>query len=253
MRHTLTFLSVTLFLFALAGCSEKPSKPLTADQVVTRAIDSSGGDLYRTSQVSFVFRDREYRYYRDGGQRVYERLTQTDSGLVRDILHGGNFRREVADREVPLPDSLQLAYGNSVNSVHYFAYLPFGLNDPAVNRELLGESELEGERYYKVRVTFDREGGGTDYDDVFVYWFNTRTYLPDYLAYAYHTNGGGLRFRKAYNPRVVAGIRFQDYINYKADKEASVEALDSLFLAGKLEELSRVELKDIRVTPGSYN
>ena len=255
MKTIQTCLLATLSLVLTTSCREQVPSPeaLTADTIVTRSIEASGGDAYRDSRVRFTFRERTYRYYRDGDQRVYERETVTDSGALRDILKGSSFTRLLDSVEIPLPDSLQTLFGNSVNSGHYFAYLPYGLKDPAAKRELLGEVELEGSRYYKIRVTFDQQGGGDDFEDVFVYWFNTKTLFPDYLAYLYHTNGGGLRFRKGYNPRVVGGLRFQDYINYKAEMGTPVAALDSLYAAGSLEEVSRIELSDIEVTPGNYN
>lgn len=237
----------------LSQCGEAPEKPLTADEIVIRSIDSAGGQAYLENAIAFKFRNRTYRYHREAGQRVYERETQTDSGVITDILQGGAFTRLFDSTAVALPDSLQQRYGNSVNSVHYFAYLPYGLNDAAVNRELLGKVALKGQEYYKVRVTFDQQGGGEDFEDVFVYWFNTQSFNPDYLAYEYHTNGGGLRFREAYNTRRIGGIRFQDYINYKAEVGLPVAGLDSIYGAGGLEELSRIELEEVTVTPGSYN
>ncbi|HEY0110275.1 MAG TPA: hypothetical protein VGB67_11635, partial [Fibrella sp.] len=62
---------------------------------------------------------------------------------------------------------------------------------------------------------------------------------------------GGPRFRKAINPQVVGGIRFQDYINYKGDEKdtTSVSSYDRRYEAKQLPELSRIEQKNIRVTP----
>ena len=153
-----------------------------------------------------------------------------------------------------MPDSLANIYSNSINSVHYFAYLPYGLNDPAVNKEFLGEMAIKGKDYYKVKVTFDQENGGDDFDDVYIYWFNKETFKPEYLAYEFHVNGGGLRFREAYNERYVNGIRFVDYNNYKSVSDSqSIYEIDSLFNKGELELLSKIELKDVVVSPGNYN
>ena len=69
----------------------------------------------------------------------------------------------------------------------------------------------------------------------------------DYLAYSYHTDGGGMRFRASYNVRTVGGIRFADYVNYEADPSLQIETLDELFTEGKLKELSRIELVNIKV------
>ncbi|MEL7534879.1 MAG: DUF6503 family protein, partial [Bacteroidota bacterium] len=133
-------------------------------------------------------------------------------------------------------------YSNSVNSVLYFIRLPYGLNDPAVNKKYLGEESIKGKKYHKIEVTFEQEGGGKDYDDVFVYWLDQQSHYLDYLAYSYETDGGGLRFRKAFNARTIGGIRFQDYVNYKAELQAGREAasLGLLYEAAELDSLSSI-------------
>lgn len=240
-------------LIASLGC--KPDKPFIPDAqgIVDGAIEAAGGDRYRSSRIRFVFREREYITFREGGQRVLQRITETDTGRIADVKRGNGFVRTIEGTPVELADTTRQKLSDAVNSVHYFAYLPYGLNDPAVNKAYLGTGKIGDVDYHKIQVTFDREGGGTDYDDVFVYWFHTRTLLPEYLAYEYHTNGGGKRFREAYNERRVGGIRFVDYRNFKYNGPLPVSELDSLFEKGELEELSRIELTDVRVTPGSYN
>jgi len=59
-------------------------------------------------------------------------------------------------------------------------------------------------------------------------------------------NKGGVRFRSAYNRRVIDGIIFQDFINYKAKIGTPLFDLPSLYEKGELEELSRIETKDIQ-------
>ena len=248
--------SVLIFLFlliALAACKPKAPEPLSAVEVVDSAIAVAGGPLYRTSRISFDFRERTYESFMEDGSKVLTRETATDSGLIRDVRSSDTFKRFLGDSLLTLADSTARKYSNSVNSVHYFAYLPYGLNDRAVNKELLGKVTLKDTEYYKIRVTFQEEGGGEDFEDIFVYWFNTQTFRPDYLAYEFQTNGGGMRFREAYNDRDVGGIRFQDYINYKPAEKASVEDLDRLYSEGKLQELSRIELSRFSVIPGNYN
>lgn len=240
-----TYAILFLVLLGLA-CKEEP-KVFTAQEIVDASIEAAGGEVYEQSHISFNFRDTNYVLERQEGRRILKRIAVTDTAVVVDRLSGDTLSREINEKAVALPDSLKTAYSASVNSVHYFAYLPQGLNDPAVNKELLGLTKIGDNNYYKVKVTFDQEGGGTDYQDVFVYWFNKETLAPDFLAYEYHTDGGGMRFREAFNERTVNGMRFVDYRNYKPKEKVAVTALDSLFMAGKLEQLSVIELKDVDV------
>jgi hypothetical protein len=61
-------------------------------------------------------------------------------------------------------------------------------------------------------------------------------------------NKGGIRFREANNPRIITGMRFVDYNNYKIDDyNTDLCNLDELFEEGKLELLSTIKTEDIVV------
>ena len=122
-----------------------------------------------------------------------------------------------------------------------------------MNKKLLGETQIGDSQYYRVEVTFDEKGGGEDYDDIYIYWINKETFKTDYLAYEFNIDGGGTRFREAFNERIINGIRFVDYNNYKATANISVYELEALFKIKELELLSTIRLEDIDVNPDNYN
>jgi len=99
-----------------------------------------------------------------------------------------------------------------------------------------------------VKISFQQEGGGADHHDVFMYWIHKNDFTIDYLAYKFQVDDGGIRFRKAFNQRVVEGIRFADYENYSIeDFSTPLKDLDELYEAGKLELLSTIETENIQV------
>jgi len=242
-------LFMVLGLWACKSPKETGNEPVDpAQAAVDQAIAFHGGDAFDSASLQFIFRDRLYKRQRNGGRYQYERIfTNPDDSTeqVRDILTNDGFTREVNGQLSAVEDSMAFKYSNSINSVIYFALLPYRLNDPAVFKKYLGESTLKGKSYHKVQVTFAEEGGGKDFEDVFHYWFDTETHQMDYLAYSYLTDGGGIRFREAFNPRRVGGILFQDFINYKMDKTLPLESADSLFEAGELEKLSEIVLEEV--------
>ena len=241
------------FVLSALGCGKLAENSPSAQEIVDRSIEASGGHRYTSSNIAFFFRDMKYVMEQTPEGRTLKRIKITDTTRVTDIRKHDGFVRQVDGQTVEVPDSMATRYSNSINSVHYFAYLPFGLNDEAVNKELLGEVKIGSRDYYKVRVTFDKLGGGKDYEDIYVYWFDKKTFKPDYLAYEFEVDGGGLRFRKAYNERYVGGIRFVDYENYDVKTGPRPSQLDSLYKAGALELLSKIELTEITVNPDSYN
>ena len=224
--------------------------PSKAQQIIDQAIVAHGAAKVANSRIEFDFRGRHYVSNREGGVFTYERIfTDTSSGeKIRDVLNNNGFFREVDGRRVDLSARDSAAYANSVNSVIYFALLPYYLNDPAVEKEYLGETTIKGESYHEVKITFRQEGGGKDFQDEFIYWIHRERHTMDYLAYNYDTDETGARFREAYNIRTVGGIRFADYINYKPKEETmKVATFDDLYGQNQLEELSRIELENVEV------
>ena len=230
----------------LISCDSKLSDP---QAIVDKTIEVSGGAKYQKSVVEFDFRDRHYIARRDGGAFSYERIFEDTTGTVHDYVTNNGFRREINGEEVVVPDSMATKYTSSTNSVNYFALLPYGLNDPAVNKTFLGETEIEGKQYYKIKVTFSADGGGEDFEDEFLYWINQETFTMDYLAYSFEESDEvSFRFRVGYNPRIVNGIRVQDYVNYKPENNTlKVDQAEELYKAGKLIELSRIEMENVTV------
>lgn len=242
------YISLIFLAFLFSSCADN-NKELSANAIVAKAIERAGGERYENAEIDFVFRKHKYKSKREGGRFSLERIMTDSSGnRIHDILTNDGLERFVNDSVVKVEDSLVTPISNSVNSVHYFVHLPFGLNVPAANKKLLGKDSIAGREYYEVKVNFSENGGGTDHEDEYLYWIDTRSFEVDYLAYNFETNDGGIRFRKAYNPRIIKGIRFVDYENYKyEDLSTPLENLDSLYEKKQLELLSLIEKKDIEV------
>lgn len=242
MKNLLVIFSLVLFI----SC-QSDNKNMSAQKIVDKAIMTACNGLCDTAEIAFTFRDKQYLSKRNNGAYFFSRTVKNATVNIEDAISNDGYQRKVHGTPVKMTDSLIPAISEGINSVHYFAQLPYGLNAPAVNKELLGEVILKGEPYYKIGVTFDKEGGGTDFDDTFVYWIHKETFTTDYLAYSYATNGGGTRFREAYNVRTVGGIRFVDYNNYKAASSVDLSTLDVAFESGKLKLLSKIELENVEV------
>ena len=225
--------------------------PLVAQEsVVDKAIEVSGMEKMKNAEASFTFRKHTYSYRRQNGQFTYTRIGKNkDSSMVRDVYTNKGFTRYIDDTVASITDERKNAYTNSVNSVMYFAFLPLWLKDPAVVLENKGTTFIKGIEYHKIRVTFKKEGGGVDYEDVFLYWFDVKDHSMDYLAYKYFTGKGGMRFREAYNQRTVNGVTIQDYRNLQPKIKDGVPfgQIEKAFENGKLEELSIIELKNVKI------
>lgn len=231
---------------SLQSCGEGEEK-LSADQIIQKAIERHGGDKYNNMEVDFDFRNRHFRAKISDGQYVYERTFRGKDGLVTDVWSNDKFKRMIDQKEVKLDRENLRSNRTATNSVIYFALLPFKLNDPVVNRQLMRSVKIKDKSYYKVEMTYDQNGGGEDFEDVYVYWISKESFTIDYLAYSFNINGGGVRFREAYNQREIEGIRFQDYRNYTIDKDFPAQELDYAFETNQLKLLSEIALENIKV------
>lgn len=230
------------------GCGTKEDKKISAQEIIDKAIENAGGSKFDNSEKTFTFRNKKYKGIHKGGKYSLERIVKDSLNSIHDKVSNAGLERFINDSLVKVPDSLLTRISDGVNSVHYFAYLPYGLNAPAVNKEFMGEAIIKDAPYYKIKVTFSQEGGGTDFEDEFMYWIHKEKFTVEYLAYKYAVNGGGIRFREAYNVRTINGLRFVDYKNYKTDVLSTpLTALDTLYNEGKLTLLSKIELEAITV------
>jgi len=240
LRCTLTIL---LASFVLYCCNSN-----RAQQVVDKAIEAHGGEKFQKVKVEFDFRERHYTSMRNRGKYTYTRAFNDSTGRVKDVLTNDSFHREINGNRVPITDERAEAFSNSVNSVVYFALLPYGLNDPAVRKSYIGERTIRGNAYHLIRITFEEEGGGQDFEDVFLFWINPENFRVDYFAYSYKSDGGGIRFREAINPRILNGLLFQDYNNFKPKSDTvTLDQMQELFESNALEKMSLINLENIKV------
>ena len=238
-------LSSTLMAVVLS-CQGDASR---AQSVVNRSIERYGGDRFQNVHIRFTFRGIPFEVIRRDGRYRYQRTVSPPGDSNRtEVMENSGSWMEVDGTRVDLDPQEIYDLETAVNSVVYFGFLPFRLDDPSVVLRDLGSAVVRGEPYDKIEVTFEQEGGGVDWDARFVYWIHERDSTVDYLAYQYSRDGGGARFRRAVNRREVGGLTIQDYENYGSDPDVSdIAEFDQSFQAGRLELLSMVELEQVEV------
>lgn len=261
MKKITLFFNLFLLALLLLRCSsqnenqkvantQKAEKPQTKEQIIIdEAIAQHGGDNYKKFKIEFDFRKRHYVASRNEGIFQYERIFEDSTGKkIRDVLNNDGFYREVAGKKIQLSKEDTDKYTASVNSVFYFALLPFGLNDEAVVKKYLGEDTIKKELYHKIQVTFKQTSGGEDYQDVYVYWIHQQKKTMDYFAYSYNEkDDSGSRFRVPLNKRKIAGITFADYENYEGTAWGTpVDNLSNLFEQNKLKKFSDIQLENMK-------
>ena len=236
MKKTVIYL---LFLLPITLFSQDK-----AHKIVAKSINAHGGKAYQNFAVSLDFRQFHLVLKQNKTLFQYERtMTDSTNTVWHDVLNNDGFYREKNGVKTDLSKKDFEKYHEGINSQAYFLLLPFKLSDKAVILKYLGEGIVEGQKQYKIEVSFQKEGGGKDHEDVFCYWINQKTYLIDYIAYS----EGGPRFRKATLRHTVAGIVFQDYDNYEIkDKKAATSDYDRIYTEGGAKLLSKIEHRNFK-------
>ena len=232
----------SILVLNLAACKDKTEK---AREIVEKSIEVHGGKKYENFTAEFDFRKFHLKLMHNDGRFQYERISKDSArNDIWDIINNDGFMRIINGNQVQLSEKDITKYTNAVNSVAYFVLLPYKLQDKAVNLDYIGETTLANKKYDKIKVWFNKEGGGNDFEDIYCYWFNQATHTLDYIAYA----NGGPRFRRVKSRQIIGGIMFQDYENFAiTDTTLQTFEYDKAFLAGKDSLLSLIEQKNIVV------
>lgn len=234
----------------LLGCTQAPD--LTDPQyIVDKAIEAHGSAALNRAIVEFDYRGKHFKATRNDGVFSYERTYADSTGNVREVLTNNEVFKEINGERVELTEKKRYTIQETLNSVVYFGFVPFFLNDPAVQKKYLGETVVEDAPFLLVEITFAQENGGPDYEDRFVYWFNKESFTMDYLAYDFHINDGGTRLRKAYNIRTVQGVRVSDFYNYSSDvlpqPGTPIETYGDVLARGDAKLLSEINLENVTI------
>ena len=227
-------------------------KTINTEELIDRVIVAHGAEKFSDIHLEFTFRDFDYILHRTVEETIFIRESNnSDSLKIRDVYPLNNgLQRYINEQITQQTDSLVQLFQSSLNSVMYFVQLPFKLKDPAVITESIDQQTIKEQIYNVIKVTFEQQGGGEDFQDEYRYWIHPENYTMDYLAYSFNVDEGGIRFRKAIKRREINGIVFQDYENYRpVNDEATLDSLAALFSNGDLELVSLIEKTNITTVP----
>jgi hypothetical protein len=243
--------SLILFsLFSLSSCSnlEDVKETSIEETILNAALIKHGSDKILDRIISFTFREKRYSFMKNEKGFSYARKFTDSSRIIIDKFTNNGTTRTVNDSLIDLDEKKTNGISNSLNSVMYFTFLPYFLQDKAVKMEFVAKNTIKGKEYDQIKVTFNQSGGGDDFEDEYRYWFNSKDSTMDYFAYSYYVNGGGIRFREAINTRTIQGIRFSDYKNFEVELGTNLDSIPQLFNQGKLGLLSKIENEEIIVS-----
>ena len=252
-------LAAAALLLACAGAEPaaepRPTAPPgTSDrlEIVDRAIEHHGGDLFEHSRVRLTVASRSGSFDVDSttdGDR-FEYVIRASAGDDEREYRRDNAALEVTEAGEPMEmDETEHVRAESyVNQRMYFLFLPYKLNDPGTFKEDQGLELWNGRQLHRVRVTFEPDSSDGA-DSAYVYWFDPETARLEQFAYDY-SKGTGLRFRILRNYRRIGGLLFYDADNYglnTPDGGLTVDDITPTYVAEELPLVSQIEHRDVHV------
>ena len=249
-RHAALWI-VVASLAATAACGTSSADP-DLPEIVARAIEHHGGDLYEGSQISMTITSLSGSFQidatRDGGRFEH---------VVTDPARDGRPERRVeltndgvqewrGGQEVALDAEGERRARAFADARVFFPLLPYTLKGGDIHFEDRGLETWDGRELQRVKVTFT-PGTSNDADDAYMFWFDPETGRVEQFGYDFDN---GLRFRKATSFQRVGGVLFSDQENYAVDGgKVPVDTLTPEYVAESMRLLSRVVISDVTVEP----
>lgn len=250
----LVLLIVLLMPSASASVAgEEPAK-VSSLPIIEKAIAFHGGEIFERSRSSMEVCSRSgcfaIRSKMNGG--LFEHEVEGGEGEdARKVRWTNDETREWrAGKAVTLDEEGTQRARDFVSARIYFPHLPFRLADASAYKQDLGLETWGERKLHKVKVTFT-PGSSTDADDEYLYWFDPDTGQLVQFAYSFKAREGvGLRFRKLFDGRRVAGVLFADQTNLGAEAPGlSVDDISPTFVRERMQEVSTIHFRNIEVEP----
>ena len=249
-RHAALWI-VVASLAASAACGTSSADP-DLPEIVARAIEYHGGDLYEGSTISMTITSLSGSFQidatRDGGQFEH---------VVTDPARDGRPERRVeltndgvqewrGGQALALDAESERRARAFADARVFFPLLPYTLKGGDIHFEDRGLETWDGRELQRMKVTFT-PGTSNDADDAYTFWFDPETGRVEQFGYDFDN---GLRFRKATSFQRVGGVLFSDQENYAVDGgKVPVDTLTPEYVAESMRLLSRVVISDVTVEP----
>ena len=250
VRHAALWIVVAC-LAASAACGTSSADP-DLPEIVARAIEHHGGDLYEGSQISMTITSLSGSFRidatRDGGRFEHVVTDPARDGRPerRVVLTNDGVQEWRGGAEVTLDAEDERRARAFADARVFFPLLPYTLKGGDIHFEDRGLETWEGRELQRVKVTFT-PGTSNDADDAYTFWFDPETGRVEQFGYDFDN---GLRFRKATSFQRVGGVLFSDQENYAVDGgKVPVDTLTPEYVAGSMRLLSTVVISDVTVEP----
>lgn len=217
-------------------------------EIIQELEEKTKAKKREASKITYLHQQDYYQIKRDCGWYAFTKIpgnTEKTDSLVLDNM---GFTSYLNGKPIEnLTDSEKRDLNKTLKTELFFAELIFGLNSPTTQKKYLQEEKINETAYKKVKIEFIEENYEQDYLTAAVFWINTATQKPDFVAVNFDEKTKETEFLKLENPRTIENILFFDYRVYISDQEAEIEKMAELFEEDKLIQKEVRKYEDIKV------
>lgn len=244
-KYSFRWILGLLCVFAFISCAEKPT--LTAEQILSKSIEATGGKKFYNSTIRFEADNLHYTLERKNHITNFtaERLKENDS--MKAVYNNGQISYYLNGVYQEPGTYSQRILNTKVDGFVYAFSLPFVLDQNAVRLSRDPDVTIRRQNYHVLHATFAKTEDG--HDDEFYLYIHPETFLVEFYAMRYYYAGGKNLFRRLYNSRMVDGLRFADYYSFTAtESDIPLGDLYKYYSVPQLREVQHVQYTNIEVT-----
>ena len=237
--------ALLLIAVFILSCKEE-MKTLAAEEILSYSIESSGGEDFMNSSISFNIDDFNYQIIRQGNIQDFQVVRQVDTIQYKAIYKNGYSAYFINDiNQEEIAHSRKFIETRLEGETYIFS-IPHVFKQNATIVSKMEDVYIDQKKYYSLHITF--KVIEDDPEDEFYLYIDQETFLVDYYAYKFDLTGNRRLFKKAINRKNIEGIAFTDYWAFSSPVDSTaLKDLYKLYNIKSLQGLAKIEYQNIAV------
>lgn len=199
---------IVAIILLLFSCNNEQS--LSGEDLLNRAIEVSGGDSFFHSTISFDAQGMRYTMERDGNIANFTSERQVDTTYYKATYRNGYQQYFVNGVEQEESFSSRKFISSRLEGFLYLTSIPHVFNQTAVIVNRKEDVVIRNKTYQVLHITFTKLPEDDPGNEFYLYIDPVSGYV-EFRAEKLDLDGETNLLKKAYNPRIIEGIRFVDY------------------------------------------
>lgn len=228
------------------------AEELSAEFILDKSIEASGGEDFFHSTITFSIDDLDYELKRDGLLTDFSLTKVADTVTYFSTYKGGLMTYYENDVEIPESMQSRKFLDARLDGFTFLTSIPHVFKENAVILERQDDVMIQQKPYHSLKITYKHQQDIEEKNTFFLY-INPSSYIVEFIAFKFDLYQHFPNFQRLYNHRKINGILFSDYFSfYPTDQEVPLEQLYQLYNQREVREGTNIKYTDVTVEINSY-